>query len=249
MNGNSSKQVLLSVLGIAVLVVAVVGVSFAFFTYSKNGEANNTVQTGSIFVQFTEGRAITLSNQFPILDEQGANMTGDLLGEGDNATLTFHVIGQNTSSKTMTYTITAVEGDTVYNQIPNPAYETDKTLSPTINGTAKKRLHDSGIKLYLDDRGVTVGSKDNKYSATTGTAVGEDGSLEHGRTLFIGTIPGETNTQKDNTFVLHMWISAAEVSINENTTVGDDTDNVYTSNEFKNLYYSLKVNVTANATN
>ena len=37
MNGNSSKQVLLSVLGIAILVVAVVGVSFAFFSYTKTG--------------------------------------------------------------------------------------------------------------------------------------------------------------------------------------------------------------------
>ena len=53
MNENSSKQVLLSVLGIAVLVVAVVGVSFAFFTYSKTGEKNNTLTTGNIFFNFT----------------------------------------------------------------------------------------------------------------------------------------------------------------------------------------------------
>ena len=30
-NSNSSKQVLLSVIGVAILVVAIVGVSFAFF--------------------------------------------------------------------------------------------------------------------------------------------------------------------------------------------------------------------------
>lgn len=70
MNGNSSKQVLLSVLGIAVLVVAVVGVSFAFFTYSKAGTKNNTLTTGSIFFNFTEGQAITLTNQFPISDSK-----------------------------------------------------------------------------------------------------------------------------------------------------------------------------------
>ena len=41
MEENGSKKVLLSVLGVAILVVAVVGVSFAFFTYSKEGEKNN----------------------------------------------------------------------------------------------------------------------------------------------------------------------------------------------------------------
>ena len=36
-NNNSSKQILLSVLGVAILVVAVVGISFAAFSYSKTG--------------------------------------------------------------------------------------------------------------------------------------------------------------------------------------------------------------------
>ena len=38
MKDNNSKQVLLSVLGVAILVVAVVGVSFAAFSYSQAGE-------------------------------------------------------------------------------------------------------------------------------------------------------------------------------------------------------------------
>ena len=38
MKENNSKQVLLSVLGVAILVVAVVGVSFAAFSYSKKQE-------------------------------------------------------------------------------------------------------------------------------------------------------------------------------------------------------------------
>ena len=72
MNENSSKQVLLSVIGIAVLVVAVVGVSFAFFTYSKGGTKNNTLTTGSIFFDFTDGNAINLTNQFPMADSECA---------------------------------------------------------------------------------------------------------------------------------------------------------------------------------
>lgn len=232
MNGNSSKQVLLSVLGIAVLVVAVVGVSFAFFTYSKNGEANNTIQTGSIFFQFTEGTAITLSNQFPIPDSQGATLTSSV--EGDNPALTFWVKGTNTSTKPINYTISATNGE---------------------NMTGKTRLNDSGIKLYLDATKATTGTLTNNYSAATGTVVvtqeeldNKTRSLANGIVLATGTIPGGTTNLASNEFVLHMWISAAEVSIDENEKAGNG-DNVYTSNEFKDLFYSLKVNVTAEATN
>ena len=48
-NSNSSKQILLSVIGVAILVVAVVGVSFAFFSYTKTGSQTNTIQTGQIY--------------------------------------------------------------------------------------------------------------------------------------------------------------------------------------------------------
>ena len=63
-NSNSSKQILLSVIGIAILVVAVVGVSFAFFNYTRTGTAN-TVRTGTISFD-TSNSVITITNVFPI---------------------------------------------------------------------------------------------------------------------------------------------------------------------------------------
>lgn len=64
MNNNSSKQVLLSVIGVAILVVAVVGVSFAFFSYVYNGENANTVKTGTIVFTASDSQ-LTLTNVFP----------------------------------------------------------------------------------------------------------------------------------------------------------------------------------------
>lgn len=64
MNNNSSKQVLLSVIGVAILVVAVVGVSFAFFSYVYNGKETNTVKTGTIVFTASDSQ-MTLSNVFP----------------------------------------------------------------------------------------------------------------------------------------------------------------------------------------
>ena len=102
MNENSSKQVLLSILGIAVLVVAVVGVSFAFFSYSKTGTTNNVITTGSISFSFDEAeQGITLVDQFPQTDA------------GNNETFDFKVSGNlPTTSSAVTYTVTAIAGET-----------------------------------------------------------------------------------------------------------------------------------------
>ena len=70
---NSTKQVLLSVLGVAILVVAVVGVSFAFFTYSKQGSTVNTITTGTLVFKYNEPAAgINLTNAVPMSDADGA---------------------------------------------------------------------------------------------------------------------------------------------------------------------------------
>ena len=179
MNENSSKQVLLSVLGIAVLVVAVVGVSFAFFTYSKTGEKNNTLTTGNIFFNFTEGNAINLTNQFPMADT-----AGEALAAAQNGALTFHVVGYDSSKKGIEYTIYALQGDA----------DADAT---------KTRFKDSEIKLNLKAPATVV-----KNNFATSNVVGTDGSLANGVVLAKGKITAETSaTQQDDEYTLRMWIS------------------------------------------
>jgi len=63
-NSKQSKQVLLSVIGVAILVVAVVGVSFAFFNYTRTG-AQNQVSTGFIKFNSSQTGAMAITNAFP----------------------------------------------------------------------------------------------------------------------------------------------------------------------------------------
>lgn len=179
MNENSSKQVLLSVLGIAVLVVAVVGVSFAFFTYSKTGEKNNTLTTGNIFFNFTEGNAIKLTNEFPRTDTSGEALT-----EAQNGALTFHVVGYDSSEKGIEYTVYALEGDA----------EADKT-----------RFKDSEIKLNLKAPATVV---ENKFATSTvvGTdgSLANGVVLAKGKIT-----AKSSGTQQDDEYTLRMWISDA----------------------------------------
>ena len=259
MNGNSSKQVLLSVLGIAVLVIAVVGVSFAFFSYSKTGDTNNVVTAGTIFFQYTEGTDITLTNQFPLTDADGMALTG-------TSTLEFHVRGYDGSGVGINYTVSAT---TPTNAAPtvtyaNPAYnaQTNPDVDQEIT-EPRTRLNDSGIKLYLtcDKTGTgytnnfgahTGGNYDvdpaSTYGAFVSSQVASGKTLADGITLATGVINSGTEAQpQDDTYVLHMWISSDAVSLDGNETEGNN-DNVYTPAEFAKKYYSLRVDVSATAT-
>ena len=124
---NNSKQAILSIVGIAVLVIAVVGVSFAFFTYSKQGTTNNVITTGSIAFEFTETtNGLTLTNQFPQTVAEGKT----------NDTFDFKVTGNiPTTMSPIAYTVYAIPGDAV----------TDKT-----------RMQNSEIDFYLTTTGGTV---------------------------------------------------------------------------------------------
>lgn len=67
MEDNNSKKILLSVLGVAILVVAVVGISFALFTSNDQITGANTIQTGTITMSFSEKtNGITLNDALPM---------------------------------------------------------------------------------------------------------------------------------------------------------------------------------------
>ena len=64
------KKIILSVLGILMLVLVTVGVTFALFTYTKLGTTENTVTAGTLKFLYTEntgvGRGINISEAFPV---------------------------------------------------------------------------------------------------------------------------------------------------------------------------------------
>ena len=97
-NSNSSKQILLSVIGVAILVVAVVGVSFAFYSYNRVGN-KNTLKTGTITFN-TTNTTIDMSNVFPV-------SKSDILTDSVNVGTGFVDISGSTSyNKGIDFTVT-----------------------------------------------------------------------------------------------------------------------------------------------
>jgi hypothetical protein len=75
MNKNASKEILLSVIGIVILIIAVVGVSFAYFNYAREGTKINKVNIAKVAFLYKEdetlGNGISLKDVLPIADVEG----------------------------------------------------------------------------------------------------------------------------------------------------------------------------------
>ena len=179
-NNNNSKQVLLSVLGVAILVVAVVGVSFAAFSYSKTGQKVNTITTGTITMSYTEGtNGINLTNALPTTDPVGMAMAEE------NQYFDFTVGATISGTTTINYAITATK------EMP------DSTIP------------DTGVKVYLtdmdaSDKAVSGYETPKKISELkTATDSEASGAPEGQYILHTGTYTATTT----NHYRLRMWVA------------------------------------------
>ncbi len=251
-NENSTKQVLLSIIGIAILVVAVVGVSFAFFTYSKTGEKNNVLTAGSIFFDFTDGTEIKLTDQLPITESAGKALT-----TGKNGVLEFSVEGYDGSGKGIDYTIYAIKGDV-------PTGISEKTYQE------ENRLNDKDIKFYLTVQSKTgesgvLGEASNvtnnfatpalvNTNSKTLTADITDDNKTTAVVLATGKIKQTTKENKQtDSYEFRMWIDGEADGVqlvNDKSAFSSShveyPGSVYTQEEFAQKFYSVKIKVVAN---
>ena len=106
MKNNSSKQVLLAVLGVIILIIAVVGVSFAAFSYSRTGEKINQITTGTITMSYTDvSNGINISDALPMSDANGKVLADE------NQYFDFKVTATISGTTTINYDITATKED------------------------------------------------------------------------------------------------------------------------------------------
>ena len=177
MKENNSKQVLLSVLGVAILVVAVVGVSFAAFSYSKTGEKVNTITTGTITMSYSETtNGINLTNALPMSDGVGKALSDE------NQYFDFTVSANITGTTTINYAITASK-------------------------EAESTLPDTAVKVYLTDMDGTADTQilaPTKVSGLTPTTGSEPSGTPSGQfILHTGTF-GATSSHD---YRLRMWVA------------------------------------------
>ena len=78
---KKSKQILFSIFGILSLLVITIGVTYAVFTYTKEGTTDNVVTSGTLKFLYTEnntnGNGISITEAEPISDTKGKELVGD----------------------------------------------------------------------------------------------------------------------------------------------------------------------------
>ena len=206
---NQSKKVLLSVIGVAILVVAVVGVSFAFFNYTRTGAANS-IGTGKI--NFTSGYGpnlgddtIAISNFFPLATGQEANSSNS-----DSMVIT--ISGGTTYTEGLDYrlVVTGMTGTQV-GIIPVQVSVTQSGLTnatgntftplPDPNGGAAR----NGYVTVTDGLVLAEGfiAATNPYAVTNGT-ITITGSIP--ATVAISDTYDETNGVSDNMGTTTQWV-------------------------------------------
>ena len=180
---KKKQGIVITSLLVVSLTLVVIGVSFAFFTYSRQGSKENTITTGSLTFVYdekkAEGNGITLSNAFPMSDEDGKAQSGDhnvfdfqVLATTKGASISYEVIGKKDDSSTLPENVT-------------------KIYLTTLSGS-----EESEVATTVKDGVVTT------YDELSDTQIKE----QTGKTLYQEVIPIDQIGYQKN-FRLRMWLS------------------------------------------
>ena len=224
---KEKKKIILSVLGILMLVLVTVGVTYAVFTYTKLGTTENTVTTGTLKFLYTEntgiGAGINIENAFPVSDTVGMGY------DTDKYVFDFSVEATNSGTEEIPYEVTL-----------------RKKSTSTVNN--------KNVKVYLTDMTDDADTEilaPSLYSDLPQTNVDVGDEIE--KTIYKGTVLGdELDYLKD--FRLRMWIDEKSNQDDINGKTFTALVNVYSnvplvSEEELNLRSSVKIaTIDANGT-
>ena len=176
---NKKKQIIITLIAIISLIVITIGVTYAFFNYSRTGTTDNVVKTGGITFLYTEvsgvGKGISLTDAYPVADSIGKVQVGE------GKVFDFKVTSNISMNSSIGYQITARK-------------KSDSTLA------------NSAVKVYLtEDNGTEQELLLSKYSELDQTDK-VDSSKYDERILYEATVPANTKNYEKN-FKLRMWVS------------------------------------------
>ena len=191
---KSDKKIMFSIIGIAILIVCLVGVTYAFFNYTRTGTAN-VIRTGRVAFAAEQGEEVTLDNLFPI--STSGEVTPETPGVGS---VTVHVTGDTEYSKGIEYLVKAVN-------VTNTSGNSSLPISVNISYEAS------------EGQGKTIGTEDNNYYVNRGgnTSVYKvltTDTIAEGQDLVVGyRAPGQTGI--DGNIVVMAYLDAENIAITD----------------------------------
>lgn len=189
MNKKKTTGIMLSVLGVLSLVLITAGVTYAFFSYTKEGETENKLTTTTITFLYNElndqeGNGINITDALPISDTDGKALTGS-----DNV-FNFKVTATSTGKASIPYEVTARMksgsdtslADKVKLYLTTVSGSTETAVSTTVSGDSVKTFGEL--------------TQTSKVASSTATE----------KTIYTGEVPAQSNSYSQD-FRLRMWMS------------------------------------------
>lgn len=196
MENSLSKQIMLSVLGVAILILAIVGVSYAIFVTTLTGTKDSSISTGTISMSFVEDSdGISISNAFPMSDDKGKLMSGK-----DNV-YDFVVSSKIAGVTTVNYEIVAEK-----------------------NSVSGVMLDDKDVRIYLqrqfEDQYIDTPITANPSPFIRNNTVSILGSPADGMILYSGEFVNNNANEElfEEHFRLRIWVSDSVIIDNISKT-------------------------------
>ena len=201
------------------LVLITIGTTFAFFQYSRQGEKENKIETGTLTFLYDESKSkdggVSIENAFPMSDEDG-----EVLDQANKDVFDFDVRA-TTKGAAINYEI----------------YVTKENISTLPEQVVKTylRVVKDGAESDPETKGLPTGNNLNLYSELYDSKVPsllKDISISKAKTLYREEIPdGQSNYEK--TFRYRMWIDEKANQVVNGSWIYND------------MTFSVKVNVYA----
>ena len=224
---RKSTGLLLSILGVISLVLITAGVTYAFFSYAKQGEKDNTITTGSItFIYNETGNALTINDALPKSDTIG-------MGENSSSNFEFEVTSTTPSTAYINYIVTAKKSNS--STLPENQVKLYLTSTGSTDGTtgvtpATTMGSTAGSVLTYSALPAATSALYPTIFPTTATQHADE------KVLYVGQVPASSADKYDNhadyakTFKLNMWLVGGEEKcfvdnvVNNNVTTKTDCE-------------------------
>lgn len=183
MKSSQKREMMLSIYGILLLIIVVIGTSYAVFSYSEKGKVENTISTGAITFTYNEAtNGISLTNAQPMTDN-----AGKILQKSDD--------GSGVVQGYFDFSVSA----NMSNGVPI-AYEVYGTVE------SGSTMDPKYIKVYLTDGATTEKPLDGYTGSVVPVYDGLTQAISDtkGKQLYTSSFSKSTSQQ----FRLRLWISS-----------------------------------------
>ncbi len=196
---KDKKKKIFFIVGPLVLFIALVGITYSFFNYTRTG-SENTFRTGRIYFNATEGDTVTLSDLFPIT--ASGEITSATSGVG---AVVLHITGDTTYTDGIEYLVKSV----------NVRGLNGTSLPISIEISYSATSGEGNVIGQADDNYFTNrGGNSSVYKVLTNDTIKENGDL------LVGYIaPGVTGI--DGELTILAYLDAQNIAITD-TLVGTE---------------------------